>query len=175
HTNLATATGTPPTGPNVTGTDSLTVTFAECVLVCGFVYEYGTMQPLPGWEVIIEKQGSPWVYVGSAFTDENGKYCFPLCEDGVYRITEVVQPGWSLVSPVPNEHIWRVPEDGSSDPVTGPFLDFLNERTPTITVGWQASSVDKLAVVRPWVALLIAIIAGPGLLVLRRRQLQARR
>jgi len=38
------------------------------------------------------------------------------------------------------------------------------------TVGWQGSPVNRLAVMAPWIALLAAMMAGGGLLVLRRRQ-----
>ncbi len=167
--NSATVAGTPPIGPGVSDTDCV-----ECMCICGFVYEYGTMQGLAGWEVILEKKGSPWVYVDSTLTDEEGKYCFCACEVGEYKIREVVQPGWTQVSPLPNEHVWLVPEDGGGDPVDGPFLDFVNtygnpSSPPSHTVGWEGSPVNRLAVMAPWIALL-ALIAGASVLTLRRRR-----
>jgi len=38
-----------------------------------------------------------------------------------------------------------------------------------VTVGWETYPVDKVRVLLPWIALLGAIIAGAGLLVVRRR------
>jgi len=43
---------------------------------------------------------------------------------------------------------------------------------PLLTVGWEGSSVNKAAVIAPWIALLSAI-AGASLLILRRRQTQS--
>ncbi len=40
------------------------------------------------------------------------------------------------------------------------------------TVGWEGSSVNKAAVMAPWVALLATMMAGVSLLVLRRRRAQ---
>jgi len=40
------------------------------------------------------------------------------------------------------------------------------------TVGWEGSSVNKAAVVAPWIALLATMMAGASLLVLRRRRAQ---
>jgi hypothetical protein len=39
-------------------------------------------------------------------------------------------------------------------------------------VGWETQSVNKLAVMTPWLALLAAILAGAGLLVWRRRRVE---
>jgi len=41
-----------------------------------------------------------------------------------------------------------------------------------MTVGWETSPISKSAVLAPWIALLAAIIAGAGLLVMRRRRAQ---
>jgi len=40
------------------------------------------------------------------------------------------------------------------------------------TVGWEGSSVNKAAVMAPWIALLATMMAGASLLVLRRRRAQ---
>jgi PKD repeat protein len=150
---------------------------APCWCVCGFVYLADTTQGLAGWEIVLEKKTSPWVYVDSTLTDADGKYCFCGLESGEYRISQVIKPGWTQVAPLPNEYVVILPGD-DSDPEYGPFLDFENEQSseppplPPLppTVGWQASSVDRLAVMWPWVALLAAIIVGVSLLVLRRRR-----
>jgi len=163
--NTATATGTPPIGPDVSTEAKAVVVVVEPMLVCGFVYEYGTMQPLEGWEVILEKRGSPWVYVESTFTDENGRYCFSLCEFGEYRITEVVQPGWSLVSPLPNEYIVTMPGD-ASDPEDGPFFSFENEQIQ-VTVGWESYPTDKMVVLAPWLSLALFIMIVGGICIRR--------
>jgi len=38
-----------------TDSDDVTVTVTQCCCICGFVYRAGTMEPLAGWEVILEK------------------------------------------------------------------------------------------------------------------------
>ena len=43
---------------------------------------------------------------------------------------------------------------------------------PPLTVGWEGSSVNMAAVAAPWLALLTTMMAGAGLLVLRRRLTQ---
>ncbi|MFO7712578.1 MAG: DUF11 domain-containing protein [Dehalococcoidia bacterium] len=164
--NTATATGTPPIGADVSIEAKAVVVVVQPMLVCGFVYEYGTMQPLEGWGVILEKRGSPWVYVESTFTDENGKYCFWLSEFGEYRISEVVQPGWTQVSPLPNEYIVTVP-GVASDPEDGPFFNFENEQSQ-VTVGWESSPTDKIAVLAPWLSLALFMMTVGGICIRRR-------
>ncbi len=152
-----------------TDTDGMIVTVDETCCVCGFVYRYGTGAPLAGWTVILEKQTNPWVVVGNTTTAADGKYCFCGLESGYYRVSEVVQPGWSQVSPLPNEFVLTTP-GGCCDPQTGPFLIFQNQQGGPIAVGWEVYPTDKLAVLAPWVALLAAIAAGTSLLVRRRRR-----
>ena len=154
-----------------TDSDDVTVTVTEGCCICGFVYRTGTMEALAGWEVVLEKQTNPWVQVGSAITDANGKYCFCGLGSGYYRVSEVVQPNWNQVSPLPNEYLVTLP-GGCCDPQSGPFLNFENEQGPAgPTVGWEASPIDKLAVLAPWIALFAVIVAGASLLVLRRRRI----
>jgi PKD repeat protein len=159
------------TGTGCSNSDTKIVTVTECCCICGFVYRYGTMEALAGWKVILEKKTNPWVEVQSTITDANGKYCFCGLEDGEYRVSEVVKPNWIQVSPLPNQHLVTLPL-GCCDPVSGPFLNFENQQGPagSLTVGWEASPIDKLAVVAPWITLFAAIIAGVSLLVLRRRR-----
>jgi uncharacterized repeat protein (TIGR01451 family) len=42
-----------------------------------------------------------------------------------------------------------------------------------VTVGWDSSPIDKMAVIAPWIALATAIIAGAALLMFRRRRTQS--
>jgi hypothetical protein len=153
-----------------TDTDDMIVTVDETCCICGFVYRAGTMEPLAGWQVILEQQINPWVQVGSTTTDANGKYCFCGLAAGEYRVFEVVQPGWSQVSPLPNEYFVTTP-GGCCDPQTGPFLNFQNQQGGPFTVGWETSPVDKVAVLTPWIALLAAVVAGMSLLMVRRRRI----
>ena len=150
-------------------TDDMVVTVDETCCICGFVYRAGTMEPLAGWDVILEKQINPWVQWRTAITDANGKYCFCGLGSGEYRVSEVVQPGWTQVSPLPNEHLVTLPGD-CCDPISGPFLNFQNQQGGNSTVGWEVSPVDRPTVVAPWIALFAAIIAGTSFLVLRRRR-----
>jgi len=157
-----------------TDSDDVTVTLAHGCCICGFVYRAGTMEPLAGWEVILEKKTNPWLEVQRTITDAVGKYCFCGLENGEYRVSEVVQLGWTQVSPMPNQYIVTLP-GGASDPDNGPFFNFANTYTftsnpwPPYTVGWEASPIDKLAVLAPWIALFAVIVAGASLLVLGRR------
>jgi len=153
-----------------TDSDDVTVTVIQNCCICGFVYRAGTTEPLVGWQVILEKHTNPWVEVQSTITDANGKYCLCGLEDGEYRVSEVVQPNWNQVSPLPNQHLVTLP-GGASDPGIGPFFSFENEQGDPFTVGWEASPIDKAAVLAPWIALFAAIVAGAGLLVLRRRRI----
>jgi len=152
-----------------TDSDDVTVTITQGCCICGFVYRAGTTEALAGWEVILEKHTSPWVKVGNTFTDANGKYCFCGLGTGYYRVSEVAKPGWNQVSPLPNQHLVTLP-GGASDPVLGPFFNFQNEQGDPLTVGWEASPIDKLAVLAPWIALFAVIVAGASLLVLRRHR-----
>jgi hypothetical protein len=127
------------------------------------------MEPLAGWEVILEKQINPWVQIGNTTTDANGKYWFCGLAAGEYRVFEVVQPGWSQVSPLPNEYLVTTP-GGCCDPLFGPFLNFQNWQGGNSTVGWEVSPIDELAVLAPWMALFVVVLAGTGFLVLRRRR-----
>jgi PKD repeat protein len=147
----------------------VTVTLVHGWCICGFVYRAATMETLASWEVILEKKTSPWHEVQRTITDANGKYCFCGLGNGEYRVSEVVKPGWNQVSPVPNEHLVILP-GGASEPEYGPFLNFENEQSdedpgPPLTVGWEASPIDKLAVLAPWISLFAVVIAGAGLLV----------
>jgi PKD repeat protein len=155
-----------------TDADDVTVTLAHGCCICGFVYRAGTTEALGGWEVILEKKTSPWHEVQRTTTDADGKYCFCGLENGEYRVSEVVKPGWDQVSPVPNEHVVTLPE-GASDPEYGPFLNFENEHPASPpTVGWETYPINKVRVLLPWIALCAAIMVGVSLLVLRRRRAQ---
>ena len=152
-----------------TDDDDVTMTLAHGWYICGFVYRAGTREALAGWEVILEKKTSPWHEVQRTVTDADGKYCCFGLGTGEYRVSEVVRSGWNQVSPVPNEHFVTLP-GGASDPEYGPFLNFENEQSqenpgPPLTVGWEASPIDKLAVLAPWIALFAVVIAAASLLV----------
>jgi len=151
-----------------TDSDDVTMTVTHSCCICGFVYRYGTMEPLAGWVVILEKYTSPWEEVGRNTTGANGKYCFCGLGDGEYRVSEVVQPGWNQVSPLPNEYLVTLP-GGCCNPQSGPFLNFYNNQADPLTVGWEAYPIDKLTVLAPWITLFAVIVAGASLLVLRRR------
>jgi len=154
-----------------TDSDDVTVTVTHGWCICGFVYRAGTTEALAGWEVVLEKKTNPWLEVQRTITAADGKYCFCGLGEGEYRVSEVVKPGWNQVSPLPNEHLVTLP-GGASDPEYGPFLNFENDQNPgpPLTVGWQPSPVDKLAVLAPWIALFALIITGASLLVLRCRR-----
>ena len=179
-TNIANPSASPTTNTTYTVTvtdlngctdsDDVTVTVTQGCCIGGFVYRAGTMEPLVGWTVVLEKLVNPWVHWGSAITDANGKYLFCGLGDGEYRVSEVVQPGWSQVSPLPNQHLVTLPLS-CCDPLVGPFLNFQNQQDPAgSTVGWEVYPTEKLAVLAPWIALFAAIVGGMSYLVLRRRR-----
>jgi hypothetical protein len=60
---------------------------------------------------------------------------------------------------------------GDSDSVAGQITDPGGPGWG-LGVGWETQSVSKLAVMTPWIALLVAIVAGAGLLVWRRRRVE---
>jgi len=83
----------------------------------------------------------------------------------------MVQPGWNQVSPLPDQHLVTLP-GGCYDPILGgPFFDFENDQADPLAVGWEASPIDKLTVLAPWIALFAVIVAGMSLLVLRSRRI----
>jgi hypothetical protein len=180
-TSIASPTASPivNTTYNVTVTDSngctdsddVTVTVIQNCCICGFVYRAGTTQGLAGWQVILDEEtANQWVQAGIAVTDANGKYCFCGLGSGHYRVREVVQPSWNQVSPLPNEYLVTLP-GSCADAQAGPFLNFENQQGPAgSTVGWRVLSIDKLAVLAPWIALFAAIFTGTSFLVLRRRR-----
>jgi PKD repeat protein len=153
-----------------TDSDDVTVTVDQGWWICGFVHRAGTKEALTGWEVVLEMKTSPWHEVRRTVTNADGKYYFSGLGTGEYRVSEVVKLGWTRLSPVPNEYLVSLPE-GASDPEYGPFLNFENDQyaDPPPTVGWEASPVDKLAVLAPWIALFTVILAGVSLLLLGRR------
>jgi PKD repeat protein len=150
-----------------TDSDDVTVTVTQGCCICGFVYRAGTMEALAGWEVILEKKTSPWHEVQRTITDADGKYCFCGLENGEYRASQVVAFGWSQVSPLSNQHLVTL-SGGASDPENGPFFNFENERRQGDpgAVGWEASPIDKLAVLAHWIAVFAVVVAGAGLVVL---------
>jgi len=81
---------------------------------------------------------------------------------------------WKNVSPVSNNNGEIVATlSGTSSPtiaqLTGTPFTLSN---PPTTVGWEGSSVNKAAVMAPWIALMATMMAGASLLVLRRRRAQ---
>ena len=59
---------------------------------------------------------------------------------------------------------------GDSDGLEDGFITDPGGPGNPMTVGWETSPINKLAVLAPWVTLLAAILAGAGLLMLRRRR-----
>ena len=148
------------------------VTVTECCCICGFVYQAGTTDPLVGWEVVLEQETNSWEEIGRATTDDDGMYCFCGLVSGYYRVYEMVQSGWNQVSPLPNEHFVTLLGD-CCDPAIGLFgdFDFQNQQGPAgSTVGWEASPIDRLAILAPLIVLLAAIIAGISFVALGRRR-----
>ena len=134
--------------------------------LCGFKYLGHTEQGLQGWQIILERQlQDAWVEQARTTTDADGSYCFESLLAGRYRIRETVQLGWTQVYPIPNEHLVTLP-DGASDPEAGPFYNFENKPP---AVGGDAYPVSRLVLLAPWVALVLAVFAGAGLLLHRRR------
>jgi uncharacterized repeat protein (TIGR01451 family) len=154
-----------------TDSEDVTVTVTQCCCICGFVYRAGTTDPLVGWVVVLEKETNSWDVVGNTTTDASGKYCFCGLDYDVYRVSEVVQPGWNQILPSSVVYVVTLPLY-CCDPLSGPFiLNFENQQGPAgSTVGWDVSPVDKLVVLAPWIMLLAAVVAGTSLLLLRRRR-----
>ena len=137
--------------------------------ICGFKYWDCTMDGLAGWQIVLEKWvTSAWVTANTTITGADGSYCFTGLEAGEYRVREVLQPGWIQTLPVsPDYYEVSLPSGG------GISYDFKNRypydyTPPEITVGWDGYSVNKMAVLAPWIAL-VAIMAGAVVFVRRRR------
>ncbi|MFC1910664.1 GEVED domain-containing protein [Chloroflexota bacterium] len=77
----------------------------NCCDISGYKYLAGSDPPigLEGWVINLEKwvngeyfDWSPWA---SSNTDTDGFYCFSGLDDGQYRVTESLKPGWTAVPP----------------------------------------------------------------------------
>jgi streptogramin lyase len=94
---------------------------------CGYKWLGDTDTGLAGWEIELYKMNDAggWDYVKSAITaaEPLGKYCFTDLPAGTYKVSEVLKPGWTQLSPNPNEHIVVLPkaECGVNLVVNGDF------------------------------------------------------
>lgn len=95
---------------------------------------------------------------------------------GEYTLTGVVDGATNIViTPTLAGYTFSPTSRTIGGPVTANVTDqdFTAQAvsyTAPITVGWETHPVNKLAVLAPWIGLLAAIMAGAGLLVLRRRR-----
>jgi len=88
--------------------------------------------------------GTEWLDVTPAAVDENGVFRFTLDAESSPTIAELTGTPFGLGNPEP----------------------------PPVVVGWEGSPVNRLAVLAPWIALLVGIMASATLLVVRRRRAQ---
>jgi len=119
----------------------------------GFENENPTEDEQSGWTVEITNGSSTF----STQTDESGYYSFEV-EAGTWTITEVVQDGWTLITPVAGSHVVTVPDailtQSFSEKIIafliptahaavlgtyGPF-NFGNNESKTITTGGSKGS-----------------------------------
>jgi|GEM_PF-2858669 len=139
--------------------------------ICGYKYEAETdpLKGLGGWTIILHKwdeDTSDWVQVGSQTTAADGSYCFTGLEQGEYRVMETLKFRWDKVYPVDPDYQVTLPNGEEAS------YDFYNTYTPPdITVGWDGHSVNKVAVLAPWIVLMAGMI-GSAVLFVRRRQAQ---
>ena len=77
----------------------------ELYEICGHKYAdwNEALIPLSGWEITLKKlnEEEPVEYelVATTTTDVDGKYCFTGLEEGEYKVSEEVKPGWEQVYP----------------------------------------------------------------------------
>jgi len=135
--------------------------------ICGYKYTEidSDTVGLPNWEIILLREvNDVWTTVATNVTVADGSYCFTDLPPGRYRVMEQPQPGWEKVDPVGDHHEFTLPGG------EGESYDFHNLYTPPdITVGWYGQSVNKVAVLAPWIALMLGAVAGAVLIVRRRR------
>ena len=139
----------------------------------------------PTGTIIVEKQTDPdgapdtFTFGGDATGSikDNEQIVVSNLLPGTYRSQEVVPAGWSLTS--------IVLDDGNSsgdvntatatfqleagETVKAVFYNTKSPPTPPIEVGGDVYPVNRLAILAPWMALAVVIIAGAIIAVRRRR------
>ena len=96
--------------------------------------------PLEGWTIYIDADGSNTLNLGdlSTTTDADGNYSFGSLLPGTYTIREVVEDGYTQLSPLnPDEHVIELDEDDSTG---NDFINLLNN--PSYTIDKTITDVD---------------------------------
>jgi len=117
--------------------------------------------PLPGVSVT-GSMVNPWTDTDT--TDAEGKYELKGVPFAATSITITPTLANHVFSPASIQLPGPVEEDVPDQDFTA-----TSDVTPPITVGWDSHSVDKAAVLAPWLALLPAIMVGVTVIVLRRQ------
>lgn len=123
----------------------------------------------------ITKDGNPLPGVSVTGTTDNPWTDTDTTDaDGVYELKGVPYAATSItITPTLANHVFSPASIQLPGPVEEdvPDQDFTatSDVTPPITVGWNTHSVDKVAVLAPWLALMAAIMVGVSVIVLRRQ------
>ena len=126
--------------------------------------------PLANWDFDIAGTATTG-YSNSGSTDVNGLITLTGLDPDDYLVTETVKSGWEVTTLNPQTATLAVGAEG------GARLNFGNQytyRPPNLpqAVGGEASPVNKVAVVMPW---LIVLAVGAGVAVVARRRLSSNR
>jgi uncharacterized protein (DUF2141 family) len=118
--------------------------------------------PLSGWDFDVDGPGGPY----SGTTDANGLYTLTNLGPGLYTATETVKVGWSVTT--------LNPQTAELDVEGGARLNFGNQFTfvppspsSAMPVGGEASPVNKVGLLMPWL-IVLAVVAGVAMVAKRR-------
>ena len=117
--------------------------------------------PLSGWAFGVEGPGGP--YSGS--TDANGLYTLTNLGAGLYTATETVKVGWSVTTL--NPQTAELDAEGGARLNFGNQFTFVPPSSSTMPVGGEASPVNKVGLLMPWL-IVLAVVAGVAVVAKRR-------
>jgi len=135
------------------------------------VWDQGEEPPLNGWMISLVGAQSPineTAITGDGAWDA-GYYEFIVCDvDDIFTLSEVSQQTWyQTYPPGPGTHEVEVDTFHDGAGVDGPF-NFGNNQY--LKVGFEVYTVNKLAMMAPWVGLALAALIGGMILIMKRRE-----
>jgi len=117
--------------------------------------------PLSGWDFDVAGLGGPY----SGTTDANGLYTLTNLGAGLYTVEETVKVGWSVTTLNPQEAL--LDAEGGARLNFGNQYTYVPPASSTMPVGGEASPVNKVGLLMPWL-IVLAVVAGVAVVAKRR-------